>query len=239
MQTFRATSSLLTSALRRDMGNVFRFGSNAPLWCQRIWVDPRLVTRHLAGFSEASSAQAVSGEWDLMAVPLLAHHKVRSAYEHWHEGLSWQQTGVIERYLEDIEIYGSRDGCRSLEDVEVRLAGLDNLYDSLRTAGKLKTRREIQGFRAFRERGGVRVHIARDGEPVFGGSGYHRLAISRILGFGRIPAQIGVIHPEAIRSWKQEYSLESDPGAARDSQVPKGEDHPEGQQYPETGQGLP
>lgn len=205
VRKMQALTKISAMTLKRDLGNLLRYGKNAPKLFQRIWVSPEHVDRRLSGYPEWSSAEVVDGEWDLMAVPLVSHHKIISAYAHWRDGLSWHETGVVERILEGIEIYGSSDGCKNPEDIELRLASLDRLFESIRSAGRLKTRKEIYGRWSFRERGGIRVNIARDGQPIFGGSGYHRLAISRILGLKRIPAQIGVVHPEAIHLWKLGY----------------------------------
>lgn len=59
--------------------------------------------------------------------------------------------------------------------------------------------------RCLRESGGVYVHINRNGEAIFGGGGIHRFAIARILSLDTIPAQLGVVHEEALKLWKNQY----------------------------------
>ncbi len=196
---------VIAAITRRDLPNLLRYGRHAPLWCERIWIDPGSVVRRLSGFSDTDSGRVVGGDWDQMAVPLETHHKMRSAIRHWSQREPWEATEAIDRYLEDIEIHGIRDGCRTLADVEARLAELDRIFEAVRCDGWLRTRAELQRGRAFRERGGIRIHISRRNEPIFGGSGYHRLAIATVLEFERIPAQLGVVHPLAIRSWRKLY----------------------------------
>jgi hypothetical protein len=71
------------------------------------------------------------------------------------------------------------------------------MFQDLSRAREMKQRQRVSKL-AFRESGGVLVHILADGMPVFGG-GNHRFAAARVLNFQRIPAQLGIVHPEAIQ----------------------------------------
>ena len=42
------------------------------------------------------------------------------------------------------------------------------------------------------------MHIDRQGKPIFGLGGNHRLAIALTVGLRSFPAQLGVIHPNAL-----------------------------------------
>jgi hypothetical protein len=66
----------------------------------------------------------------------------------------------------------------------------------------MKTRKELYS-EVFREMGGVYIHIDRNSKVLFGGGGFHRLAIAKILKLNTIPTQLGVVHKKAINSWKQ------------------------------------
>ncbi len=46
------------------------------------------------------------------------------------------------------------------------------------------------------------MHFTRTGTPVFGGGGHHRLAIAQVLALPQIPVQVGLVHAEAIRTWR-------------------------------------
>ena len=203
----RATSAfhLRFQAAQRDIVNLARYRSAAPRWCECIWVDPAEITRHIAGFREEYSGRIVDGEWDVMSVPLEGHPKLRFAHLRWAEGRSWDDTGAVNFYLEEIELYGARDGCRTEADLRRRLEDLDRIFEGVRQEGRLRTRREIFGRRAFREMGGIRVHVGRDDEPIFGGAGYHRLAMARVLTLPLVPAQIGIVHPQSLGSWAKAF----------------------------------
>jgi len=104
-----------------------------------------------------------------------------------------------------IALHGGRfDGCETLEDVVRRYERLDEVFDQVRREGRLRTAAELGG--SFRERGGVYVHIGRHSQPVFSLRGNHRLAIARILSLSLMPAQLGVVHPEALPNWRRTYS---------------------------------
>jgi len=51
----------------------------------------------------------------------------------------------------------------------------------------------------FREKGGILVRIGKNGKQVFGGSGFHRLAIAKVVELDLIPAYIGIVDKESIK----------------------------------------
>jgi hypothetical protein len=117
---------------------------------------------------------------------------------HWEQGLSWEETGAYEHVLARVAASGRPfDGCRDARDVVRRYTALDEVYDTVRAEGRLRCRDEL-GPGGYRERGGIYVHVDRDGNPIFGGGGTHRLAMALILGLRRVPAQLGVVHPRGI-----------------------------------------
>jgi uncharacterized ParB-like nuclease family protein len=62
---------------------------------------------------------------------------------------------------------------------------------------------ELGGPAHARERGGILVHVDREGRPVYNGwSGCHRLAIARHLALPTVPVSVGVVHADAVRSWR-------------------------------------
>src|SRR5690606_21335229 len=96
---------------------------------------------------------------------------------------------------------GKVDGCSNLEDIILRYKRLDSLKIEIGKSKKFKTQ-NLLNPKAFNEEGGVYVHITRDNQIIFGGGGFHRLAIAKILKLNEIPAQLGVIHSDAIDKWK-------------------------------------
>jgi hypothetical protein len=41
------------------------------------------------------------------------------------------------------------------------------------------------------------VHIAKNGKPVFGGNGFHRLTMAKVLELEEIPICVGMVHKGA------------------------------------------
>ncbi len=116
---------------------------------------------------------------------------------HWLEGVSWKDTGIYDELMSKINRYGSFDGCRNEKDVLGRYSRLDELFCRVRKEKKLRSQQELSQ-RAFREEGGILIHIGPGGEPYFGGNGNHRMAIAMAAGLHRIPAQLGAIYVDAL-----------------------------------------
>ncbi len=125
--------------------------------------------------------------------------KLDACYLHWSDGVSWSDTGIYEVMLDLIAKRGKVDGCRNLKDVQDRYERLDGVFSTVSEEGRLRVMSAVNP-KNFREVGGVYFHIGRDGNPIFGGGGQHRLAIALILGIEHIPAQLGVIHPDALKT---------------------------------------
>ena len=119
----------------------------------------------------------------------------------WEGGASWEETEAYDQMLRLITQTGkSVDGCRSLDEVVRRYERLDAVFEQVREDRRLRSRSELPlPDRGFREVGGVYVHLGRSGQPIFGGGGFHRLAIARVLELPEIPAQLGVVHEELLR----------------------------------------
>lgn len=185
----------------RDIPNLWRYGKHAPLWAQRIWISPCAVKRAVFGYRNGCSGEVLSG-WDAELADLARLPKIRASISHWGEGKSWAQTGVYD-YLEAlIAEHGKYDGCKTRRELEARYRRIDLTFEQVCKERRLKTRREVTGRTAFREVGGIRIHIGRGCEPVFAGGGHHRLAMAQILALPSIPSQIGVVHPSVITEWK-------------------------------------
>jgi hypothetical protein len=185
----------------RDLKAFIRYGANAPRRCERIWIDPAQCMTVVESFSRASSGQIIGGDWDTGNNLVSDMPKIRMARLHWQDGLSWEDTGVYEYMMRRITSGGPLDGCSTLDDVKARYDKLDALFETVRREGRLRTREELG--RRRREKGGVYVHIGRNNRPVFGAGGCHRLAIAQIIGLKSIPAQLGVVHPESLRTWRR------------------------------------
>lgn len=189
----------------RDRINRLRFGTYAPLTDECIMIDPLAVHHvYLAKpedgapvFRRRDSGRVLDGNWDLSVGDLSESRVTRSCERHFVDGESWDETGIIAHHLSQIARQGASDGMRTEEEVRARYDALDHLYREATLTGGFRPRRELpEYFR--REHGGVLFHIARDGSPLRAGGGKHRFAIARILKLKSIPAQLGVIHKDAL-----------------------------------------
>lgn len=187
---------------KRDLENVRKYGwDQAPRVFETIWIDPNKVSKGLRPwYKRSQSASVVPGDWDLDTKDLGKNFKIVACHKHFCEGLDWQETGVFDYMLQRIEKNGVFDECKTYEDIIRRYQSIDQLYERLSADGRLKTQAELKEAKATREKGGVHVHVGRDGELIFGGGGCHRLAIAQLLGMKKIPAQLGVVHPDAVHA---------------------------------------
>ncbi|WP_370203945.1 hypothetical protein [Salipiger bermudensis] len=191
----------------RDLWTRLRFGPGAPLSDECIFVRPGDV-RHVYAPDKSASAPVFKrrhsglvrgGDWDLSREPLPETRAMRVVRDHFVHGMSWAETGIVDYHLAIIAKKGVSEGLRSTEDIMARYETFDRVFEEAQRTGRLRTRRELPGY-FRREHEGIYFHIARDGEPLRGGVGRHRFAIASILGLASVPAQLGVIHPEALRA---------------------------------------
>ena len=173
-----------------------RFGRAAPRPNERIWVNPGAVRYALGGLPVRSGY--VVDRWPpTEPVPFEEHVHVRFALAHWRDGIPWEETGAYDYMLEQIARRGRQDGCFDAEDVKRRYARLDELFETVRREGRLRTRSELDPA-ARDEDEGIFVHIGPDGEPAIGDSGKHRMTIAKLLGLDVVPARIGYVHRDAL-----------------------------------------
>lgn len=187
---------------RRDFDNVRRYGWQAPLSAQRLFINPREVVQYVnwgPGFTRADSGRVCDGDWDLKAQLLESCEKVAVVNRKLEQSLTWEAAGAYARMLRVIARRPGTDGCYSLDDIKERYLRLDEVIACMEREGRLRTRTELNRLN-FREMGGVLVHIGRTGEPIFGCGGAHRLVAARYLGFSVIPCQVGVVHEEALKN---------------------------------------
>lgn len=139
------------------------------------------------------TGRIIDGPWDLNVEPLTSLQKFRCCFQHFVDGQPWEETDLYLKHLARLMEDGTHPKGNSQELIFNRYLLLDNLYASALKQGHLATRHQLFPH-AFREDGGIYVHISRNGTPIFGGGGIHRLAIAKILKLPEIPAQLGVTH---------------------------------------------
>ncbi|MGY3439468.1 MULTISPECIES: hypothetical protein [unclassified Marinovum] len=202
---FRTLEAKVPQKFARDLLNRFRFRDNAPLSDEVLFVplkdvhaayapDPK---RGAPEFRRRHSGLVRGGDWDQSFGPITDSPKYLACHAHFVNGVPWEDTGLFERHFETIAKKGQSDGCRTLDDLKRRYAGVDALYEEVSRTRRLRPRSDLPGY-FRREHGGIFVHIDRDGRALRRGGGEHRFSIARILELPEIPVQPGVIHVDAV-----------------------------------------
>ncbi|WP_292309315.1 hypothetical protein [Marivita sp.] len=159
----------------------------------------RIYTRNPAqtpDYKRRHSGMVLAGDWDQRTEPIDESWKIAACLAHFRDGVAWEETGIYDRMHEMVKTRGQFDSCRTMEDIVARYQTIDALYaDILKNGYRDET---VHRLGSPRLPEGVYVHLDRHGDPIFGAIGNHRLAIARALGLTRIPAQLGVVHPDAI-----------------------------------------
>lgn len=185
--------------------NRFLYGKNAPKYKELAWVNPdsikynltQCVRQKMFGTLNIVSGTVISGTWDEHVVPV----NLKTKRDHWIGGFSWKELGVYDYKMGRVKLKGESDGCKNYEDVVARYERLDKLFETVKSEGRLRTQEELTGKkRTFaRGRGEIEIFIDRNGSPIHGCGGTHRLAIAKILNLPVIPATWGGVHPEGIK----------------------------------------
>lgn len=215
-------------ALLAEFEQALRYGRDRPRSLERIWVEPRQIRRAIIHPSDLRPDLAKGADerpfwiargWRGRVVtqtqfaaieshlrPLQHNIKLEACRRHWSEGLPWDATGVYESFFESIREGQQKDECTSREDVLDRYARLDIIFAQVKAERRLRSQIELFPWQE-RELGGIEIHIGPDGEPIFGGSGNHRFAMSLVLGLPKIPAMLGFVH-EGGFNWLARYRHE-------------------------------
>ena len=201
----------------RDVLNRLRFGPSAPQSDELIWIRPRDVTHWYQPdpangapkFRRRHSGLVAGGDWDKSRKLFGSQIKLDGIRDHFERGVPWQKTDLFDWMLKQIDEKGRADGCYNRDDLIRRYERLDKIYEEARRTGQLRPHGSVNKTRG--EQGGILVHIARDGTPLRDGGGMHRFAIAYILDLPKIPAQLGVIHDEAVKSGLMEELRQQPP----------------------------
>lgn len=190
---------------QRDLSNLLSFGLGAPLFAERLWINLNLDMLALEGDGiyqithnkgRKSSAIIIDNWPDNRAFKAVDAFKVSCCFEHFENGVSWEDTGIVD-YMYDLVLSGQTRNYVSKTEIVNRYHRLDGIFAQLRKDRRLLTRKELDR-NAFREYGGVLFHIGPQGKPYFGMAGQHRFAMCLILGIKKVPAQIGCVHVDAL-----------------------------------------
>lgn len=197
------------------------------------WVDPMMIRkRPIYGyFDKLTNIGSVrGGVWDYSVADAADHPTIRGLHQRFEDGYAWEDTVYYRRNVEAIEAGSSRKGCSTAEEfLTVRCAYFDTLFERIRMDG-YRTQAELDGamidtnrFEMNQDRlltNEVGVNIGRDGSFLIN-SGFHRLAIAKILRLEEIPVQIIVRH----RDWQRTRAAALD--TAFESIPPTVRSHPD------------
>ena len=188
---------------RRDLTNKLKYGKHAPKHLETIWINPQQVDSFIpkeeilrvTGKSRKEASGCVV-EWTNVSkiIPLENDFRYRYAFERWRDGKSWEDIGVYEYMKNETKKY--KDMTRA--QLEERYRNFDLLFEEVKNDGRLKPRTEVEPT-AFREENGILIHIGEAGNLYFGGVGFHRFSIAKVLKFNTIPACIGIVAKSSIK----------------------------------------
>ncbi len=196
------TKKSLYACLRwwaRDAVNVLTFGPEAPRFAELIYVPTAACTAALKPYvgHRKNSGKVMEPSWTPEMQPVESVRKVEICLRHWREGMSWEDAGAYENAARKIAEKGNADWCTTLEEVVSRYENLDRVFEVVRAEGRLRATGRV-GVRGGRVLDGTLVHIDERGNPIAGGGGWHRLGMALALDLPEFPAQIGMVHPQAI-----------------------------------------
>lgn len=162
-----------------------------------IPIDPtdvqEMMKQDIYHWNHEHSGRIVGGSWDRETHTIESHFNYRIKYvslvERFDDGLPWKET---ERYSYE----KSRAKEASHAEILANLSRYDRLFEDIQR--RYRTSFEIPEANFLEE---ICVSIERDGEILFTNSGWHRLAIARILGLETIPVRVMWRHEkwQAIR----------------------------------------
>jgi len=98
----------------RDIKNKIKYGKQAPIYAERIWVNPLKCKKLLIINETRKKSGLILKSWPYdKAVPIIKRDKIRFCIEHWVKGIPWKDTGVYEYIERLIKKYGSYDNCKN------------------------------------------------------------------------------------------------------------------------------
>jgi len=191
----------LTTILLVDLGNKIKYGPKAPLYAERIWINPRDCKLRLSGLGDYSGR--VVEEWPPKKTKSInkvaSSYRIKSCINRWVHGKPWETTTDYQKKLQNLSERGyAWDGeCYSEKELLEKYKTLDHIFKQVKKEGRIKPGKEIKPG-IFRESGTFLIHVGPNGELYLGGGGHHRFAMALILNLDLIPAQIGCVHKNAI-----------------------------------------
>lgn len=153
-----------------------------------IWISPNAIRHTYYGFDAyADVGKIINGDWDINLSTFDNEKRFVAIKRRYVDGLSWEDTGIYDHYMDRIEENGRYDGCYDKTDVIRRYEKIDEMYSSMKEHGY-----DISQVDDLFDH--VCVHLSRNGEILHGGVGNHRLSIAQLLDLDEIPVRVVVRH---------------------------------------------
>ena len=144
-----------------------------------------------------SHGVVANGDWDKDVVNFEEMDVWHAFKSHFRDGHDWNTTDFYFRVIGTIQSGQSLWGCEDENAFKKRLAGIDALYQKIKTSG-YQTQPELDAGsknEIFVDQDEVHVNISRKGEILFA-DGRHRLCIAKLLGLESIPVKVGIRHSD-------------------------------------------
>ena len=147
-----------------------------------IWVRPDDIKRAAADDVNLYENEILPGDWDRHTTALDGSKRFRSVVQHFRDGVAWEETDFFRDKPSRFEQGRSVRGMRTFEELKRHYeTHVEDIYESIRQRG-------------FLVRNVPHVHVARDGEVLFGGRAIERLAMAKVLAVDRIPCRVRTRH---------------------------------------------
>lgn len=199
----RGWHSTLIATRARKFTNQLRYGAIAPIPNMHFEIDPHIVREryHPSGHPSGMignrfSGAVMGGTWDQSRRDVTRSIKYRSCAKHFLHNVPWEDTPAIPYGLNQIAVRGRYDGCETRAELMARYEALDDLWEKTIKVGKLPEQATLKSG----PRRGILMHVDRNGRPLFGNQGFHRLAIAQLAKLKTIPVLLGAVHPGAINT---------------------------------------
>ena len=165
---------------------------------ETLWVNTNDVVyacRLMTGDSNRwrDRGRVSGGEWDKDIIKFADMDIYHACVEHFIDGKSWCDTDYYKRLCRKVSA-GKKQWGKTREDVDEKVRGLEELYQSIMDKGYLsQAQLNNNRHQTFKSDDEIAIRIGRDGQLLFE-DGRHRLAIAKLLGVERIPVKVTIRH---------------------------------------------
>lgn len=192
-----------------NIANILKYGYYAPRYGERLWVNPADIKLSIGqkkrikhfGSKRVFNGSVIEGNWDQEGKCIYSKNVYKACYEHWVNGVKWQDTVMFNKMIKRIKAGEKVDQYDTIHSLKKRYERLDKIYDQVKQERRLRCSEEVEGSKRLFAKGlsDIEVFIDREGKPLHGRGGNHRLAIAKILELPLIPVKLGAIHPDGIK----------------------------------------